>query len=303
VRLWVSRVLCMLLLATGMGIVALDPASAGPCRWEFVKVTAPGGRLVDYVRTKVGCTGTEVPGEGATGGSPIDTPGGGGPVSPGCDLVSPATFCFGPYPCYYEKGVFPWEPPATPPPTPGADYRVRLCLGPRLLIAPEWVVTTPEPPTLVERSQAAFGQLVVPPATLAFNPTRRTLVNLDTWFWAQGLTGQPIRGTSALGLVAVATPVGVQVTPGDGSGSFSCPWVTSKSDLCAHVYRRSSVGGSARGPDGGPAYQASAEATWNVHFEQDGAPMPIPGAPTKLTGRLAAAVEVAEVQTVVTWSR
>ena len=65
-----------------------------------------------------------------------------------------------------------------------------------------------EPPPLVDQAREAFGQLEVPKAKLVFNPTARTLVNLDTWFWAQDLSGEELRGTSAFGLVAVATPTG-----------------------------------------------------------------------------------------------
>ena len=298
-RQWLSRTLAVLMLVPGLGMFALVDSWAAECHSNGTWVPDLQTGELEYKMVET-CTESGPPGV-----TPSVTPGG-GPVSPGCDIVSPATFCSGPNACYYTENVVPYDLPATPQPTPGAVWHVRLCWmdGGQYGIwvhTSEWVVSTPAPPTLVERSQAAFGQLGVPPATLAFNPTRRTLVNLDTWFWAQSLTGQPVRGTSALGLVAVATPRDLQVTPGDGSAPFTCPWVTARSERCAHVYRRSSVGGSARGLDGGPAYQASAVATWNVHFEVDGRPMPIAGAPTELTGpRMTAAVQVAEVQTIVT---
>ncbi len=162
----------------------------------------------------------------------------------------------------------------------------------------------PQPPPLVDQAREAFGQIVLPTATLAFNPTKRTLVNLDTWFWAQGLTGAELRGTSAFGLVAVATPGQLRVTPGDGFAPFTCAWVTAKSDACAYAYRRSSVGGPVRALDGSPAYEATGKATWKLRFEDNGAPVTIPGAPTELTGpSMTAAVEVAEVQTIVTGAR
>ena len=216
-RQWVSRTLALLILVPGLGMLAPVDSSAAECHSKGSWVRNPQNQAYEYKMVET-CTEAGPPGV-----TPSDPPGG-GPVSPGCDLVSPATFCLGPYPCYYEKGVVPWQPPSTPPPTPRAEFRVRLCLGPRLLVTPEWVGQAPAPPTMVERSQAAFGQLGVPPARLAFNPTRRTLVNLDTWFWAQNLTGQPVRGTSARGLVAVATPgardrVGRRHTPARGAFS------------------------------------------------------------------------------------
>jgi hypothetical protein len=64
---------------------------------------------------------------------------------------------------------------------------------------------------------------------------------------------------------------------------------------------RSSVGGTARGLDGAPAYEASAQAFWSLRFELNGVPKVIAGAPSELPGPvLTAAVEVAEVQTLVT---
>jgi hypothetical protein len=154
---------------------------------------------------------------------------------------------------------------------------------------------------LVDQAREASGQIVLPTARLEFNPPRRTLVNFDTWFWAQGLTGRQLRGTSAFGLVAIATPGRLEVTPGDGSDQFSCVWVTAKSDRCAYAYRRSSVGGPLIGPNGGPAYRATGRATWTLRFEDNGTPVTIPDAPTKISGpEMTSAVEVAEVQTLVT---
>jgi hypothetical protein len=153
----------------------------------------------------------------------------------------------------------------------------------------------------VDQAREAMGLIVLPPATLSFNPTARTLVNLDTWFWAQGLSGRDLRGTSAFGLVAVATPARLVVTPGDGSAPVTCRWATFKSDRCAYAYRRSSAGGPVLGHKGAPAYEASARALWTVRFEVNGAPVTIAGAPTVLSGLpMTTAVEVAEVQTVVT---
>lgn len=165
----------------------------------------------------------------------------------------------------------------------------------------QWVGQAPQPPLLVDQAREAFGQLAVPKATLVFNPPGRTLVNFDTWFWARGLSGGELRGTSAFGLVAIATPGTLLITPDDGSAPLSCAWVTVKSDTCSYAYQRSSAGQSARSPSGAPAYQATGEATWTVRFEQNGAPVAIAGAPTVLTGPdLSAAVVVSEVQTLVT---
>jgi hypothetical protein len=165
----------------------------------------------------------------------------------------------------------------------------------------QWVGQAKRPPPLVDQAREASGLIVLPTATLVFNPSKRTLVNVDTWFWAQGLNDGELRGTSAFGLVAVATPDRLEVTPGDGSSSFRCEWVTTKSDRCSYPYRHASVGGSGVGPSGRPAYQASARGSWALRFEVNGAPTLVPGAPTVLTGpRMTTAVVVDEVQTLVT---
>jgi len=304
-RQWLSGIVAVLLLAPGLGMVALESASAGGCRWENVLVTDAIGGAVHYERKQVCPVGVTPASDPAVGDTSVPPP---------CDLASasPATFCWGSYPCYYKASVVPFEPPPPPAPTPGAQWHVRYCLQPVLMldaITPTYTSWTPkamwvgqanEPPPLVDQAGEAFGQLKVPKAKLVFNPTARTLVNLDTWFWAQDLSGDELRGSSAFGLVAVATPNELVITPGDGSAPFTCGWVTVKSDACAYAYRRSSVGGSLRGLSGAPAYEASGRATWTVRFEQDGVPVPIAGAPTELTGpELTAAVVVAEVQTLV----
>jgi hypothetical protein len=164
-----------------------------------------------------------------------------------------------------------------------------------------WVGQAPQPPPLRDHAVEATGQIKMPSAVLSLNPTARTLVNLDTWFWAQGLHGGEMRGSSAFGLVAVVTPARLEVTPGDGSAVLTCPWVTVNSDRCAYAYRHSSVGGTALGQDGAPAYEASAQAFWSLRFELNGAPIQIAGAKSELPGPvMTTAVEVAEVQTIVT---
>jgi hypothetical protein len=308
-RQWVSRILAVLMLMPALGLVALDPASAGPCHWGTY-VTGFNEVGVTYGQKWVCPPGVTPPSDPPAGGK------GSAAGTPSCDVASAprATFCRGSSPCYYGElnPAPPWSEPATAPPVPGAKWHVRFCYL-RAGVAPGqawvlefiptvvWVGQAEPPPPLVDQAREAFGQLVVPKASLVFNPTGWTLVNVDTWFWAQGLSGAELRGTSAFGLVAVATPDKLVVTPGDGSAPLVCSWVTVKSDACAYPYRRSSVGGSVRGTSGGPAYEATGKATWRVRFEQDGAPVPIEGAPTVLTGPgMTTPVEVTEVQTIVT---
>ena len=146
----------------------------------------------------------------------------------------------------------------------------------------------------------AMGELRISTPTLAANPGAQTLVGLDTWFWMEGVATTSLTGSSAWGLVAVATPDHITLDPGDGSGTTSCPWIVTSSAQCTYAYPRSSIGGSATGSLGGPAYSASVVATWRVHFERNGNPVTIPGAPATISSPAGVtAVQVAEVQAVV----
>lgn len=301
-RLWLSRILALALLI-GLGMVAADPAvaaAAGKCHWQTVLVTDGGVSGFHYKRTQVCPAGV----------TPSSSTPAGGKQQPPCDVksASPATFCWGSSPCYIKDVVSPYAPPATASPTPGAQWQVRMCLmgGGQPSVAgwvgtAQWVGQARKPPPLVDQAREASGLIVLPTGALAVNPSGRTLVNVDTWFWAQGLSGGELRGTSAFGLVAVATPGRLEVTPGDGSAPFRCGWVTARSDTCAYSYRHSSVGGKGVGRGGAPAYQASAKAIWTLRFEVNGAPVTVPGAPIELPGpTMTTAVVVDEVQTLVT---
>jgi hypothetical protein len=151
------------------------------------------------------------------------------------------------------------------------------------------------------QAMQAIGKIKTPLWTVSFNPTNRTLVNFDTWFWAEGLDGTELTGSSALGLVAHATPDRLVVTAGDGSGPLTCKWVTSKSDACHYAYRRSSLGGSAVGRDGAPAYEPTGTAYWKLWFENNGVRVTIPGAQSELKRTVTGLpLVVVEVQTIVT---
>jgi len=297
-RQWMSRALAMLLLVPSLGLVSTEFASAAQCQWKMSPVPGAVPGTIQYKRTRV-CPAGVTP-----GAQPVVVKG-----APSCDIKSApqATFCWGSNPCYYKASVVPYAQPATAEPTPGAAWHVRLCLmsgqpgGSQWVGTAEWVGQAPQPPPLLDQSVEAMGQIKMPSAVLSFNPTARTLVNVDTWFWAQGLSGAELRGTGALGLVAVATPDRLEVTPGDGSAMPACEWVTVKSDRCSYAYWRSSIGGPARGPKGVPAYEASAHAVWTLRFELNGAPVVIAGAEPELRGpEMTAPVVVLEVQTIVT---
>lgn len=80
----------------------------------------------------------------------------------------------------------------------------------------------------------------------------RTLVGIDTWFWVPAASWRPIVRVVAAGNVVVtlvATPVTLQLVPGDGSALVSCPgpglpWlVPGTRSLCSHVFQRASTAG------------------------------------------------------------
>ena len=304
-RQWMSRALAMLLLVPCLGLATTQSASAAQCQWSMSPVPGAVPGTVQYKRTRV-CPAGVTPGT-----QPVVVK-----SAPSCDIksASPATFCWGLNPCYYRASVVPYALPATPEPTPGAKWHVRLCLmsgqpGTAVWVPlSQWIGQAQQPPPLLDQSVEATGQITMPSAVLSFNPTARTLVNLDTWFWAQNLKVRALRGSSAFGLVAIATPDRLEVTPGDGSAMQPCPWVTAKPQVppdqpgpCSYAYLRSSIGGSARGPNGAPAYEASAHAVWTLRFELNGGPVIIPGAQSELSGpEMTAPVVVVEVQTIVT---
>jgi hypothetical protein len=200
--------------------------------------------------------------------------------------MPPATFCMGSTPCYMIEGRVPYRAPAGRRPSPEHEWMIRICNGANLAQSfdPIWVGPgdEPQPPSLAEQAVTAFGNLNPGLGTLAVNPTTRSLVTLPTWFWADGLSGEELTGSSAFGLVAIATPDHLEVDPGDGSGLVTCPWTTTQTEACSHGYERSSAGRGSTTVDGHDAYAASGVAVWDVVFELDGTPVNIPGAPTQL---------------------
>lgn len=304
-RRWASWLVSLAVVLVSTGVLLPSPARAdGP-------VCTPPAQATFQPDGSYTCT---VPGGGGGPGTP-GTPGGGdggggGPATPTCQLYADYTYCRGVYACK----PLPWDPtrydlPPGEPPTPGATPEVYVCDlgGPDIQgpVAPvvQWPGEAPQPPSLAEQAQTAVGQIDLPLLTLRTSPAGRTVVNLPTWFWVEGAgVGGPETGSSAFGLVAIATLQQLEVDPGDGRGWQTCPLVASAEDAeesCSFTYDRASWTGSAS-HEGRPAHEAAVRSRWQLRFEVGGNPVTVPGAPTELTGPTATAVvRVDEVQSVV----
>jgi hypothetical protein len=219
---------------------------------------------------------------------------------PSCELRAPATFCLGTSACYIRDGVVPYAPPKSAPPEPDAQWVVRVCAAADGTSAGEAIWLTddaaPVEPPLIVQARDAVGQLPLTKTRIETDPPARSIVGLETYF---SPANQPrvLRGTSAFGLVAVATPAKLIIETGE-SGEIACDVPVTKQ--CMHVYGRSSVG-QARVVDGQPAYGLTARTRWRITYEQGGEQVEIPDAPTAVTGPPATTLlPVAEIQSVVT---
>lgn len=100
-----------------------------------------------------------------------------------------------------------------------------------------------------------------------------------------------IAGTSALGLIAYATPRGLSVVPGDGSATVTCPMSVQESDVCTTDYVRAGD------------YTATVSIVYDIRFEIGGTVVDtaeVPAAFRTITVDDDVPVAVREVQTRVT---
>ena len=97
----------------------------------------------------------------------------------------------------------------------------------------------------------------------------RTLVGIDTWFWVSPASWRPIVRIVAAGNVVVtlvATPVTLQLIPGDGSLLVSCPgpglpWLVPGSrSLCSHRFQSASTAGRVG------RYRATVQTVWTIRW-------------------------------------
>jgi hypothetical protein len=283
---WLLAALVLPLLAAGLVVLAA-PAQAEDCDPYY---DSSQRRLVYPCQR----AGNETPGRG--GEDPVNV---GNKTKPSCNLVPPATFCVGGAACYIKDSVVPFLPPKGPPPKPDAQWVVRMCVNADGAAGGEaiWLDDNlPVEPPLIVQAQEAVGQLQLPKLGMRRNPRGVSITNLETIFTPTGATDEPLRGSSAFGLVAIATFDTWTVKPGDGD-TVTCNPPRS----CRHTYERSSVGQDRHDDDGNPAYAVRSYGTWTIQYEQGGDPITIPGAQTTIVGPVTTVpVAVAEVQSVVT---
>ncbi|KHL09050.1 hypothetical protein CLV56_0297 [Mumia flava] len=263
-----------------------------------------------------------VPGGGGGGGNDGggDNGGGdgGGPSEPTCDLDSAdltgwenwnptALYCVGTQPCFTGEILPPIALPEGEKPEEDSKALAQVCFnGFSWEAGPSYWSddAEPQPPSLAEQAQEAIGNIDLGNPEIKTSPQTRSLVNLDTWYWLDGVP-EEVTGSSAFGLVAIATFQSMSVDPGDGSGGMSCPWTTSRAQAesdCTYTYHRASVRGSAN-VDGKRAYPVRITTVYDLRFEVNGVPVEgeIPGAPPTLDGPPAtAALVVDEAQSLVT---
>jgi hypothetical protein len=277
------RRLLGLLALTLLGGALLLPAAAGAAeRCHQQAVRGPDGSI-HYVQV---CVDVD-PGDPGT-------PGDGQPEDCGQDEVTPGPgdgpyFCSGGIPCAYTTNVVPLALPTTEPP-PGQEWKVLICQHGGFFTK-DWVLTNgTQPRPLIVQAQEAFGNLAPPAGAVRHSPDTRGIVGLPTWLWLDPASFGVLHGSSAEGLVAVAEPRDTDWATGDG-GSVSCtgagtPYGTGGTG-CTHTYRAASA-----------RYDGTVTRHWQVHYENGGTPIDIPGAPLQLTAETPWTLGVAEAQVV-----
>ncbi|GEL99038.1 hypothetical protein CTE05_25850 [Cellulomonas terrae] len=291
----------LLLLAVAVApLLVATPAAAETC----TVAVELGNGAIRYETVECGSDGgTTNPGGGDGGGE-----------GPTCYLGRKEAmnyqrgFCDGALSCYQyvpapsasDPSTWPAKDPAV---SPAAIWSNQACFSQppaEALVSNEYLWVEPGDVIDLEvEATVAYGNLATPAFSLGFNPPRLAVVDFPTWFWAEGATAGTITGSSAAGMVASGRPLHLEIDPGDGSGTQTCPFSTVQSDACASTYERSSAGQS-RIVDDLPVYTARARLVYAVTYAFNGAPMTIASAPDTLASPWQdAAVPVAEIQTLV----
>jgi hypothetical protein len=131
------------------------------------------------------------------------------------------------------------------------------------------------PPPLRVLAQRAYDKLVQPSFHVDFSAQDAdadtiTYVGTQTFFWVSFDNpgdGGVIKGGPVFGVTAVGEPDHLEIDPGDGSGTFTCPWATAKTDECMKEYLETSADSSVVDSHGVASFRATVTLIYKVHFE------------------------------------
>lgn len=280
VRLDRSVLALVLLAVAGL---ARQLAGAGPAAAVGGRVcyAQEVGGISGGVSYHVTCVSTATrPGDQDGGGG-----GGGGPIPDTCGLakwlktaeavgdVYPA-WCEGPSLCQLHDP--PTEADASdlarfgklqPPATVIEVFCAELDMGDAggFTLAIRGVQT---PRQLLARADDAYGNLRAPAADVHTSPESPAVIRLDTWSWLGAASFQELRGSSADGMVAIATPQDTTWDPGDGAGTITCAGAgTPNAGGGTHTYTRASFPPRPTADaKGDPAYAATVTRTYTVRY-------------------------------------
>jgi hypothetical protein len=311
----VGRLLLVAAVVLGFGAIGVLPARADGRLCYAEEVPGISGGVSYHVR----CVQTWNGSPGGGGG------GGGGPVEDTCHLKEAletqakmppgvtryAMWCEGPTLCQLH------DPPTEATPEeiarygklqPPASVVETFCFNPVIPDPGGYVLAiggVQTPRQLLARADEAYGNLRPPPAVPQTSPGTPSVVQLDTWFWlpvAEFDPAVPVRGSSADGMVALATPQSTTWDPGDGTETIQCagagiPYAAGAASTCTHIYRKASFSPQpTRDPKGNPAYLATVTRTYVLRYEFFGIPVVVPGARLQFAVQTQFPVAVQEVQ-------
>ena len=265
------------LMATVVGVCAVGSLLVGPAAGPAAADTGSAGAGSGGGTVGVGAGSGG--GSGGAGGS-----GSGGPSSGGGSGGS------SPWTCTYtnltlnNQGGF---PPGGP--QPGGWFSVTcddIATGAQVTQT-VWITSSAAAaPPIDPRVLAlqAENAITLPAPAVNLNPSGSSVIGLSTWLWVDSSLWHDYSVTATAGAVsatAVARPVGVTWTTGDG-GEVSCggPGVVYDRALpsawqatyCSHSYTRTSIGQPT--PDGDPdhgRFSVSATVEWAVTWSAVGA--------------------------------
>lgn len=285
------RGLGLVLTVLALVVLGLAGAPAATAIPENCTLVPDGYDATGTVKYKLVCTGGDDDGGGGGGGGGLT-----------CELTGLATYCIGTSACWANvpSALDPATWPEETRPSPDAIYTFQSCDPDPGGTLTGWSWYVPPGPSLSELATVAYGELSAPAFSIGVSPVGRALVDVPTWFWAATDHPGELRGTSAGGVVAVATPAALEVDRGDGSANQLCAWSTAADATCSTTYARASVHGTGE-VDGQPAYVVRMRLVYDVRFEYGGGVLSLPGLPDTFSSAWQqAAVPVAEIQTLVT---